>query len=766
MTRTRIISVCAPKGGAGASFVASNLALGMGLAAKTPTLLIDLDLLRGGAQASLYSLEREVGDHHLGRLAHGGPLTPSEMEPFFLQHPKVPVHLLAAPPVEPPTRLDGGRLYEILLMASLVYKNIVIDTSQPSLNELMGVCIDCSAQAFAVVIPDIISLQSTSQFLQQVERAQFSLNKFQLVLNMANLSTDLSAEEIGLYFQDLLKRPLEHQIPFEPIAVIKSINRGIPLLQRNKAEHLVNSYLGIVKAALKAQPLNLTEVHISLRSDLPLALPEIGSPSSSGKVLTQLPQPMMPGGVPGEIPQPTKALTKVSQAIAGWSPEQYRSTKQQLHKRMLQEMRLNELEFDNPDKRDHIKQQLRDKLSEIMTEDKIEIASRKDRAMLIEELIDEALGLGPLETLLRDESVTEIMVNGPNHIFIERKGKLELSHRTFLDEKQLRVVIDRIVAPLGRRIDESSPMVDARLADGSRVNIIIPPLALNGATLSIRKFPSERLKAQHLVDFGSVTQEMAEFLKGAVEARLNILICGGTGSGKTTLLNIMSSFIPPGARIVTIEDAAELQLHQDHVIRLESRPPNIEGKGQVSIRELVKNSLRMRPDRIVVGEVRGGEALDMLQAMNTGHEGSLTTCHANAPREALARLETMVLMAGVDLPVRAIREQIASAVDLIVHQSRLRDGTRKVTHIVEVNGMEGDIITTQEIFKFEQLSVDGNGHVIGRFKQADIRPSVLDKFVYNGIRVPKSFEAGYQALDTLEDALSDKPEKEKKGFFW
>ncbi|PIQ23062.1 type II secretion system protein E [bacterium (Candidatus Blackallbacteria) CG17_big_fil_post_rev_8_21_14_2_50_48_46] len=505
---------------------------------------------------------------------------------------------------------------------------------------------------------------------------------------------------------------------------------------------------------MRVNPVDVTQIHISFQADAVLV--EEATPQTS---------------VP-EAPQ-TKALTTVQRAIAGWSPDHTRQVKQQLHKRLLQEVKLREMEFDNPEKQVEVRKQLRDKLAEIMLADKIDIPSRKEQLMLIEEILDEALGLGPLEALLKDEQITEVMVNGPDRIFIEKRGKLELSNRQFLDEKQLRVVIDRIVAPIGRRIDESSPMVDARLSDGSRVNIVIPPLALDGAAISIRKFPSERLKIDNLIGIGSLTREMADFLRSAVEARLNVLICGGTGSGKTTLLNIMSSFIPHGARIVTIEDAAELQLHQEHVIRLESRPANLEGKGQIAIRDLVRNSLRMRPDRIVVGEVRGGEALDMLQAMNTGHDGSLTTCHANAPREALSRLETMVLMAGVDLPIRAIRDQIASAVDLIVHQSRMRDGTRKVTHIVEICGMEGDIISTQEIFKYEQMTVDANGQVVGRFKQADIRPSVLDRFVMAGIPIPACFDAGYVHAEPEEISpyeasfLSPSPDKpEKKGFFW
>ncbi len=352
---------------------------------------------------------------------------------------------------------------------------------------------------------------------------------------------------------------------------------------------------------------------------------------------------------------------------------------------------------------------------------------RAERQRLVQELMDEILGFGPITPLLQDPTITEVMVNGPHQIYIERGGKLERVDVSFSDDKHVLHIIEKIVAPLGRRIDESQPMVDARLPDGSRVNAIIPPLALNGPTLTIRKFATDPFNVEDLINFGTLTPEMASFLEACVKGRLNILVSGGTGSGKTTTLGVLSAYIPEDERIVTIEDAAELQLRQSHVVTLESRPANIEGKGAITIRDLVKNSLRMRPERIIVGEVRSGEALDMLQAMNTGHDGSLTTGHANTPRDMLARIETMVLMAGMDLPVRAIREQISSAIDLIVQQSRLRDGSRRITHITEVLGMEGDIITLQDIFRFEQTGVDEAGKVMGHFRATGILPHFMDR---------------------------------------
>ncbi len=363
------------------------------------------------------------------------------------------------------------------------------------------------------------------------------------------------------------------------------------------------------------------------------------------------------------------------------------------------------------------------------------VLTRVDRMRLFEAIAAEILGLGPLEPLLRDDSVTEIMVNGPKQVYVEQSGKLYRTDIRFKDDDHVMRVIDRIISPLGRRCDEASPMVDARLPDGSRVNAIIPPLSLVGPVLTIRKFAKTPFTEHDLVRFGTLTPEMVEFLKACVQVRMNMVVSGGTGSGKTTLLNVLSSFIPNDERIVTIEDAAELQLRQEHVVTLESKPANIEGKGRITIRDLVANALRMRPDRIIVGECRSGEALDMLQAMNTGHDGSLTTCHSNSPRDTLARLETMVLMAGMDLPHRAIREQISKAIQLVIHQSRMKDGTRKVVNISEVQGMEGDVIVMQDIFVFEQTGME-NGRIFGRLRPTGIRPRFIDQFEIAGIHLP------------------------------
>ena len=373
---------------------------------------------------------------------------------------------------------------------------------------------------------------------------------------------------------------------------------------------------------------------------------------------------------------------------------------------------------------------------QILTEENI-ILSRPERQRLLEQIAAEILGFGPLQPLLEDETITEVMVNGAKNIYIERGGKIFRVPLTFESDDHVMRIIDRIVAPLGRRIDESSPYVDARLPDGSRVNAVIPPISLVGPAITIRKFFKNPISIEQLIKLGTITPEALNFLKACVEARLNIVISGGTGSGKTTLLNILSQFIPNDERIITIENAAELQLRQEHVVTLESRPANIEGKGEVTIRQLVINALRMRPDRIIVGEIRDDAALDMLQAMNTGHDGSMTTAHSNSPRDTLSRIETMTLMAGMELPVRAIREQIASAIDLVVHQERLRDGTRKIVNITEVSGMEGDVITMTDIFVFEQTGIE-DGKIIGRLRPTGLRPKFMDKIEAAGIHLPPS----------------------------
>src|SRR5438309_723986 len=407
--------------------------------------------------------------------------------------------------------------------------------------------------------------------------------------------------------------------------------------------------------------------------------------------------------------------------------------RQKIHHHLIED--LGPVLYDKRLSEKDLRVRVQDALQKALAKEKAPL-SAADKAQLIQDVSDDILGYGPIDRFLNEDDITEVMVNGPESVYVERAGKIESVGATFVDEDHLRRIIDKIVAQVGRRIDEATPMVDARLPDGSRVNAVVHPLAIGGPFLTIRKFARDPFQVEDLIRFGTLNPATARFLEACVVGRLNVVVSGGTGTGKTTTLNVLSSFIPDEERIVTIEDAKELQLHQDHVLSMEARPPNIEGKGQVTIRDLVRNALRMRPDRIVVGEARGGEALDMLQAMNTGHDGSITTVHSNSPRDTLSRVETMTLMAGFDLPVRAIREQMASALDLIVHLTRLRDGTRRITHVTEVQGMEGDVITLQDVFLFDYgMGVDADGHFKGHLKATGIRPRFAEKLLDYGVKL-------------------------------
>jgi pilus assembly protein CpaF len=417
---------------------------------------------------------------------------------------------------------------------------------------------------------------------------------------------------------------------------------------------------------------------------------------------------------------------------------QYIQLKANVHRKLLNRLNLEALASVD---RQRAESEIRTLLFELIAEENQPL-SMSEREQILSDVLDEVFGLGPLEPLLRDPSINDILVNTYKQVYVEKHGVLERVPASFQDDRHLMRVIDRIVSAVGRRVDDSSPMVDARLADGSRVNAIIPPLAVDGPLLSIRRFPKERLKAEDLITYRALTRPMLDFLSACVKARLNAIISGGTGAGKTTLLNIMSSFISDRDRIATIEDAAELQLHQEHVVRLETRPPNVEGKGAIKQRQLVINALRMRPDRIVVGEVRGEEALDMLQAMNTGHDGSLTTIHANTPRDALSRIETMIAMGNINLPEKAMRQQIAAAIQVVVQQSRMADGSRKVTNISEITGMEGDVITMQDIFVFEKMGMTQDGKVMGRFRATGVRPKCAERLKSAGIHLPPDMFEG------------------------
>ncbi|HEY9857363.1 MAG TPA: ATPase, T2SS/T4P/T4SS family, partial [Stenomitos sp.] len=602
------------------------------------------------------------------------------------------------------------------------FELLIVDTTFPSLgHEAMVALFDMASVVLMIVPPDITTLNASKAAIEQARALRFPLEKIHVVMNRAGSVGEITADDL----EEHLERPIIGQIPSSG-AVVNSLNRGEPLVLKHP-NHPVSAGILQLGAKVLSQPagnLLAAAQGVLARATAPAVpqTPVAGTPAPGGYV---------------PAPQAAEVMAVVPHPGVPEDAE-FDDFKREVHRELVEALKRFNLSLEylaDPSRKGEIRSKVLEVIAEILEQmEEVPLKGRQERVAFINAIADEAVGFGPLERFLADPAVTEVMVNGPKTIYVERSGKLTRVPDGFTDEKQLRVIIDRIVAPIGRRVDESSPMCDARLPDGSRVNVIVPPLALTGSTVTIRKFPNYRLTVDDLVKFGSLNQDMAHFLRCSVLARLNVFISGGTGSGKTTLLNVLSGFIPSDERIVTIEDAAELKLHQDHVISLESRPPNLEGSGAITIRDLVRNSLRMRPDRIIVGEVRGGEALDMLQAMNTGHDGSLATGHANTPRDALSRLETMVLMSGVELPSRAIREQIASAIQVIVQISRLKDGSRKITRISEVSGMEGDVIVMQDLFAYDQEGLDDRGRVVGNFRYTGLVPHAVDQFSRVGLQ--------------------------------
>jgi pilus assembly protein CpaF len=538
----------------------------------------------------------------------------------------------------------------------------------------------------------------------------------QIVLNRYSASQIVNPQII----QKNLGRPLFAAIPEDAAQCESALAKNTPVLIHNPAAGVSKAFHEVLRKMIQ----------VNLLDNLAKLKKPAGLVQKIASATTAIDPSAPSGGGPG-----VRSLTAPMDA---WTAMKIR-----IHRNLVDQMDLKKV-GDSSDLKQKVV--LREKATKtildiLANEDQGLIQTRDLKSQMLKEVLDEALGLGPLEDLLADDSVTEIMVNSRDQIYLEKAGKPALSRTTFSSEQQMMTIIERIVTPLGRRVDEKVPYVDARLADGSRVHIIIPPLALRGPTITIRKFPKRRLEAKDLVSYGSMTDEISDFLRMCVEAKLNVVVSGGTGSVKTTLLNVLSNFIPVSERIITVEDSAELQLGQEHVVRLETRPKNIEGEGEVSIRELIKNCLRMRPDRIVVGECRSGEALDMLQAMNTGHSGSLTTLHSNNPRECLGRLETLVMMSGINMPSRAIKDNIASAVNLIIQQSRLSDGTRKITHITEVTGMQGDVIGLQDIFVFKQEGLDKKRKIIGRFVPTGFIPKFVEDMEAKGMKVSRGLFA-------------------------
>ena len=700
-----LIAVLGGKGGTGKSVFAANLACTFINEMRAKTLLIDADAKSCGDQNVITGMRpiKTIGDIS----KHKGAITPQNLPQLVTQHQSGLGYIGAIQTPDQQASADPELFRKQLFAISQSYQYIVADLGC-ELGELQyGLIEDCSIILF-VATPEVLVVNQTRRMMQELNVATIPSELFHVVLNKMGRNA-LQPQAIS----QSLKRPILGQIPADDMLTYQALQRSTPFTLTSPNSPVTAAYHQIVRKLTGGTLQKLKSVSkpkgVKPKENLS-GKPEVEEKKSS-------------------IKKPQRKLT----------PEIM--LKMQIHGELIKEMDLKK-DLSKTDGDPQKEKELRDKTLAVISKliDKLgKGLSREERSDIIRQVLDESLGLGPLETLLEDPKVTEIMVNGCDQIFIERSGKLQLSTVTFTSNLQLRNVIERIVTPLGRRIDEKTPYVDARLADGSRVNAIIEPLAIDGPSVTIRKFPQERITIDHYTKkFGTLTEEMGEFLKICVEQGLNIVISGGTGSGKTTLLNVMSSFIPANERIITVEDAAELQLKQEHVVRLETRPANMEGTGAVTIRDLIKNSLRMRPDRIVVGECRDGAALDMLSAMNTGHDGSMTTVHANNPREGIARLETLCLMAGMDLPVRAIREQIAGAVNLIIQIGRLSDGSRKVKSITEVVGMQGDTVTLQEVFRFKEEGFDKNRKIIGQFQPMGLIPTFLEKFEARGVVIPRN----------------------------
>lgn len=714
-----LILVSGGKGGVGKSVFSVNLALTLIKEMRAKVLLTDLDFQSCGDPNLILGIQAQKTLQDLNRFT--GSISPKSLDPFISKHSSGLHFIPLVNRVDMGVSLNTETFKKQMYSISQNYDYVVIDAGSQATEIILSLMESCSATIMLTTC-ELLVVNRTLKTLGEFLSASVPQNLFQLIVNKAD-GTGMSTQAVA----QSLKLPLFGSIPKDDTLAGRSLQAKNPFVLSQPQSPMSASYQAIVRKL-------------------------------SGGTLERL----------RSIARPSKIVAKKdSGGVVSKSVENQPSSlsgdnlmKSQIHQELIKEVDLKKdltnIKGDSQKEKElHIKTQ---KVISTITDRLFGDLTREKRMRTIKEVLNEALGLGPLEELLSDAKVTEIMVNGHDHIYVEKSGRLQLSNTTVTSNLHLRNIIERIVTPLGRRIDEKTPYVDARLQDGSRVNAIIEPLSIDGPALTIRKFPQDRITITDYVDrFYSLTKSMGSFLRICVENGLNVVISGGTGSGKTTLLNVLSSFIPENERIVTVEDAAELQLKQDHVVRLETRPANMEGKGEVSIRDLIRNSLRMRPDRIVVGECRDGAALDMLSAMNTGHDGSMTTVHANTPREAVSRIETLCMMAGMDLPAHAIREQIASAVNLIVQIGRLADGSRKVKSITEVVGMQGDTVTLQEIFRFKEEGFDANRKIIGQFQPMGLVPTFIEKLEQRGIKIPRDlFTGGGKSTNTAPVASSQK----------
>lgn len=714
-----IIAVVGGKGGVGKSIFTANLAIAYMQDFKQRPLILDLDLNALGDQNIILGQNPPKSIVDITR-QQALAMDPKSLAPYMVNAPAGYSYIGAPRDAILARDLDLDGLGKFLKASTNIFNLVVVDCGNGTETHALKT-FEYATAIFVVTTADVIVINQTKRVLTKIQEQLFPPEMVQVVLNRYSQANIITPQMI----QKNLNRPIFAAIP-EDIAVCdNSLAKSTPICIAAPNAPISRAYHDLVR---KVQQMNLLETLAKLKKPSGVAAKAVALQAVPAGGAAEAGAPSGPGG---------RSLIGV---IDPWT-----GMKLRIHKALVEQMDLKKMSADTGDAKGRaiLRERTQKAILDVLnTEDTASLLSTRDlKAQMVKEVLDEALGLGPLEDLLSDETVTEIMVNARDQIYIERAGKAMMSKTTFSSEQQMMNVIERIVTPLGRRVDEKVPFVDARLPDGSRVHVIIPPLALRGPTITIRKFPKKRIEAKDLINFGSMTEEIADFLRCCVEAKLNIVVSGGTGSGKTTLLNVLSNFIPVNERIITVEDSAELQLGQDHVVRLETRPKNIEGEGEVSIRDLIKCCLRMRPDRIVVGECRSGEALDMLQAMNTGHSGSLTTLHANNPRECIGRLETLVMMAGLGLPAKAIKENIASAVNIIIQQSRLSDGSRRVTHITEVTGMQGEVISLQDIFLYKQEGMDKKRKIIGRFVPTGFIPKFVEEMEAKGMKISRGLFA-------------------------
>lgn len=695
-----LIAVVGGKGGVGKSIFAANFSIALMTELRTQVLLVDGDSRSIGDQNIILGLKPNKTLKELATMTSS--VNAQNMNSLLTMHSSGLAYLGAVRGPEESLTINPDLALKQLEFFSRQFKFIVVDLGS-DLGPLQMAVLQEATAIMIVTTPEILVVTQTLKLINELLSNTFPRDMFQLIINKAS-ATGLSPQAIA----GQLQLPPLGILPQDEITTMASIQKFQPFVIGQPKAQITSAYYDTVRRISGGVLQKLKSLN------RPKPLPPTGSEAGNASSAAS------PGGSSAAMDSRTQLKLRV-------------------HSELIRTVDLKKLLLDtkgDENKEKEVREKTRREITLIADREAPDLP-RDERARIIKEVLEEALGLGPLEDLLADPNVTEIMVNGHRRIFLEKAGKVQLSPVTFTSNDHLRRIIERIVTPLGRQINESSPYVDARLKDGSRVNAVIEPLAIDGPALTIRKFKKGGISADKYVEYGSITKPMIDFLRICVENGLNVVISGGTGSGKTSLLNMLSSFIPSNERVITVEDAAELQLQQDHVVRLETRPASMEGTHAVTIRDLIKNALRMRPDRIIVGECRDGAALDMLQAMNTGHDGSMTTTHANSPRECLARLETLSLMSGMDLPIRAIREQIAGAVNLIVQISRLSDGSRKVVSITEVSGLQGDIVTLAEIFRFKETGYDKNRRIQGTFQSTGVVPSFIQKLSDKGVVIPR-----------------------------